>query len=353
MTIYILSEHRNGELKRISFELLAAARQLAKDGDKVHAIVLGKSGTAEKFPPFLIQQGADQVDYLCHDLLVEYSSGPYLEGLSDFLSKQEPYFLLVGGTTQGRDLAPALAARLNVGARPFDQAQGKHAVPLLSDCIEIKRTDDNCLEVVHPIYAGKILAHFRSRGPIQLAVLRPNLIDPLKADSSRRGEVNRQDVSLDVGARPFDQAQGKHAVPLRKEVQQKSTGKLELTEVQIVVSGGRGMKGPEHFHLVEELAAAIGGAVGASRAVVDAGWRPHAEQVGQTGKTVTPKLYIACGISGAIQHLAGMSSSKVIVAINKDPNAPIFKKADYGIVGDVFQVLPLLTEEIKKLRATT
>ncbi len=340
MNIYTLSEHRNGELKKVGFELLAAARQLIGEGDKVHALLLGQSSSTEKFPELLIQQGADQVDYLCHDLLAEYCSALYLKALSDFLPKQEPYFLLFGGTTQGKDFAPALATLLKV--------------PLLSDCVEITRTADNCLEVVHPIYAGKALARFRSRGSIQLATLRPNLLDPLPPDASRKGEVKPHEVSLEnVGAGPRARPiQGNHGgLPLRKQTIQKSTGKIELTEAQIVVSGGRGLKGPENFHLVEELAAAFGGAVGASRAVVDAGWRPHAEQVGQTGKTVTPKLYIACGISGAIQHLAGMASSKIIVAINKDPNAPIFKKADYGIVGDVFQVLPLLMEEIRKMRS--
>ena len=326
MNIFTLVEHRNGELKRVSLELLACARKIAREGDCVRALILGEGGAIEKFPTVLCQHGADQVDVICHVRLSSYDSRSYLESLMTVLPKEEPYFLLIGATTQGKDLAPYLAATLKA--------------PLLSDCIQIQQTSDHCLEGVHPIYAGKILARFRSHGRIQLATLRPNLVDPLPADPSRKGEVKQSEpmiTSMESGI-------------YLKEIVQKSTGKIELTEAQIVVSGGRGMKAPENFHLVEELASAIGGAVGASRAVVDAGWRPHSEQVGQTGKTVTPKLYIACGISGAIQHLAGMSSSKVIVAINKDPNAPIFKKADYGIVGDVFQLLPLLTQELQKFK---
>ena len=332
MDIFVLVEHRGGELKRVSLELLACARQIAREGDRVHALILGEGSAVEKFPLVLCQHGADQVDLVCHDLLTQYHSRFYLPALIAVLPKEEPYFLLIGGTTQGRDLAPYLAAKLKA--------------PLLSDCVQLNRNSEGNLEGIHPLYAGKILGCFHLSGKAQITTLRPNLWDVPAADPSRKTEIKRHEVSLEnVGAN--------HHSPLQmKQVIQKAIGKIELTEAQIVVSGGRGLKGPEHFHLVEELAASIGGAVGASRAVVDAGWRPHSEQVGQTGKTVTPKLYIACGISGAIQHLAGMASSKVIVAINKDPNAPIFKKSDYGIVGDVLQILPLLTQQIKQLNLT-
>lgn len=325
MNIYTLAEHRNGELKKISLELLAWARQLARENDTVHSILLCQESEWQKFCPLLCQHGADQVDYAASELLAQYRAEFYSQALFFILPQQGPFYLLIGGTTQGKELAPYLSAKLKA--------------PLLSDCIQLSRTQEDRLEAVHPIYAGKVFARFRSQGRIQLVTLRPNLIAPLSLPHLKC-TMKRYEVPLNP---PI------HSLKL-KEVAQKTTGKLELTESQIVVSGGRGMKGPENFHLVEELASVLGGAVGASRAVVDAGWRPHSEQVGQTGKTVTPKLYIACGISGAVQHLAGMSSSKVIVAINKDPNAPIFKKADYGIVGDVFQVLPLLTAEVKRLK---
>lgn len=325
MDIFTLAEHRNGELKKISLELLAWARQIAKGNDTVHSILLCQESEWKKFCPLLCQHGADQVDYAASELLAQYQAEFYCQALSFILPQQNPFYLLVGGTTQGKELAPYLSAKLKA--------------PLLSDCIQLSRTQEDRLEAVHPIYAGKVFARFRSQGRAQLVILRPNLIDPLSLPHLKC-TMKRYEVSLNP---PI------HSLKL-KEVAQKTTGKLDLTEAQIIVSGGRGLKGPENFHLIEELSAALGAAVGASRAVVDAGWRPHSEQVGQTGKTVTPKLYIACGISGAVQHLAGMLSSKVIVAINKDPNAPIFKKADYGIVGDVFQVLPLLTEEVKRLK---
>lgn len=328
MNIYTLAEHKNGKFKKVSLELLACAKQLAKPGDEIRTILLGEGTATEKLAQALCQSGADQVDYATHSLLAQYSSHHYAKALTAILPQQDSYVLLVGGTTQGKELTPCLAAILRA--------------PLLSDCIQLDRNPDGNLKGTRPLYAGKILGCFQLSGRIQLATLRPNVWNTPTADASRKGQIHRIELQLDVGAN--------HDSPLRKQVIQKSTSKLELTEAQIIVSGGRGMKGPEHFHLIEELAAVIGGAVGASRAVVDAGWRPHSEQVGQTGKTVIPKLYIACGISGAIQHLAGMSSSRIIVAINKDPNAPIFKKADYGIVGDVFQVLPLLTGEIKKLK---
>jgi electron transfer flavoprotein alpha subunit len=217
----------------------------------------------------------------------------------------------------GKDLLPRVAALLDTG--------------LITDVTAVGHAGGG-FTATKPVFAGKALMQVKATRSPFLATLRPNNFQPI---SGSGGEVSKAPVTLgDV-------------MSIVKEVTAGSTDRVPLQEAKVVVSGGRGLKGPEHFHLIEELAAALGGVVGASRAVVDAGWRPHKEQVGQTGKTVSPKLYVACGISGAIQHLAGMSSSKCIVAINKDPDAPIFKIADYGIVGDVFDVLPALTAAIK------
>jgi electron transfer flavoprotein alpha subunit len=222
----------------------------------------------------------------------------------------------------GRDLAPRVSARIDAG--------------LAVDCIGLN-VEGNEIIATRPVFAGKALLDIKITSPVKVFVLRPNVFSagtPLenKAEISRIA-VESSDLKVKV-------------TELKK-----SEGKLDVAEADIIVSGGRGMKGPEHFHLVEELAQLLGGASGASRAVVDAGWRPHGEQVGQTGKTVSPNLYIALGISGAIQHLAGMRSSKYIVAINKDKDAPIFQIADYGIVGDVFEVVPALINEIKKIKS--
>jgi len=206
------------------------------------------------------------------------------------------------------------------------------------DCTGLE-LDGGTLRAIRPVYAGKAIQTLKIGAAPFVASLRPNVFPPLAPSGGGSADVEPLDTSE-------EQAAVKTVV---KQVKPREGGKIELTEADVIVSGGRGMKDPSNFHLVEELAEALGAAVGASRAVVDAGWRPHAEQVGQTGKTVSPGLYFACGISGAIQHLAGMSTSKCIVAVNKDPEAPIFKVADYGIVGDALEVLPALTEEIRKL----
>jgi electron transfer flavoprotein alpha subunit len=227
--------------------------------------------------------------------------------------------VLLGASAQGKDLAPAAAARL--GTSPVADATRSVVA-------------GGKVSWVRPVYAGKALATVETDGPVAVVSLRPNAFEP--GPEGPAGAVE----AFDPGVPESDVR-----VVLR-EVLAPAAKRVDLTEADVVVSGGRGLKGPEHFHLVEGLAAALGGVVGASRAVVDAGWRPHSEQVGQTGKTVAPKLYVALGISGAIQHLAGMSSSRCIVAINKDPEAPIFKVADYGLVGDAFEIVPALTKAV-------
>jgi electron transfer flavoprotein alpha subunit len=236
------------------------------------------------------------------------------------IKANEPKIVLFGATVQGKDLAPRLAARLDAG--------------LAMDCTEIRLEGDR-LVAVRPIFGGKVLAEVAVESSPKLAAIRPNVVEI--EENLKEGQIEKMDVEL-----PAAQTQ-----LIEKRVE--PSGQVDLTEADTVVSGGRGMGGAD-FSIIEELARSLGGAVGASRSAVDEGWRPHSDQVGQTGKVVTPSLYIACGISGAIQHLAGMASSKYIVAINKDPEAPIFKKADYGIVDDLYKVVPAITAEVKKLK---
>ena len=241
------------------------------------------------------------------------------------LEASKPKVLLLAASVVGKDLAPAIAAATQSA--------------LLTDVVAL-RAGDGKITATKPVYAGKAIATVSASTPMVVVSLRPNVCDPATAEEGRTAEV----VQLEA---PVSASDIRTVV---KEVLAKAGEKLDLTEADIIVSGGRGLKGPENWPLIEKLAEAVGGVCGASRAVVDAGWRSHDEQVGQTGKTVSPKLYIAAGISGAIQHLAGMRTSKCIVAINTDAEAPIFKVADYGIVGDAMKVLPVLTEELAKLR---
>jgi electron transfer flavoprotein alpha subunit len=271
----------------------------------------------------VIPYGASKVYVLENSLLAQYSASSYSLALVSLIEEIKPEIILFPATSMGKDLAPRLAAKLGVG--------------LATDCISTACKDGK-LEVVRPIFAGKVLATVSLKSSPQIASLRPNVF-PLLEAGAEKGEVVKKEVVI-----PEDQVKGQVAEILREE-----GAELDVTEADIVVSGGRGMKGPENFDLLRELTSILPhSAVGASRSAVDAGWIDHQYQVGQTGKTVSPNLYMAFGISGAIQHLAGMSSSKYIVAVNKDPEASIFKVADFGIVGDLFQVIPHLKEELKK-----
>jgi electron transfer flavoprotein alpha subunit len=270
----------------------------------------------------LAAYGADRVHVFDQPDLAAYATEAHARACAQAIGQAKPWAVLVPFTALGKDLAPRVAARVGAG--------------LASDCVALS-VKDGRLEARRPMYAGKAYATVRWEGEPQIATLRPNVFALGAPDPGRQAETVSSTVDGAARARV-------------KEVKATASGKVELTEAQIIV-GGRGLKGPENFHLVESLAGALGAAVGASRAVVDAGWVDHQYQVGQTGKTVSPTLYVACGISGAIQHLAGMSSSKVIVAINKDADAPIFKVANYGIVGDLFELLPKITEAAKAHQA--
>jgi electron transfer flavoprotein alpha subunit len=314
--ILTFAEEREGRLRRPSLEAVSEARRLADAlGGSVTSVLIG-SGVKD-LATELAAYGADRVHVFDDPALGAYATESYARALAQAVAELEPAAVLIPFTALGKDLAPRVAARVGAG--------------LASDCVGLSVRDGR-LEARRPTYAGKAYATVRWEGEPQMATLRANVFSLGARDDSRKAEVVTGSVDTPARAR----VTGTHAA---------AAGKVELTEAQIVVSGGRGLKGPEHFHLVQGLGEAFGAAVGASRAVVDAGWVDHQMQVGQTGKTVSPSLYIACGLSGAIQHLAGMSSSKVIVAINKDPDAPIFKVASYGIVGDVFEVLPKLTAE--------
>ncbi len=316
--ILVVLEQRDGMLKRVAHEALAAARSLVDaQGGEVHGLVVGPPGVATDG---LGDAGADKVFVVAADDLQLYQADPYARIVAERAATGAYDTVLLSATAMGKDLGPRLAARLRC--------------PLATDVTAVAVDGD--LVVTRPVYAGKAVCQVKiTQRPCVISV-RPNVFAPVQ--SGRAATLETVDVeSGEVRAKT-----------VRVKEPEKAT--LDVAEASIVVSGGRGLKGPENFHLIEELAEMLGGAPGASRAVVDAGWRPHAEQVGQTGKTVSPTLYVAVGISGAIQHLAGMRTSKVIVAINRDKDAPIFKVADYGVVGDLFEVVPRLIDELKKLR---
>ncbi len=321
--ILTFAEQRDGKLRRASLETVSEARRLAGPlAASVTTVVIGPG--SEALAAELTAQGADRVVVFDDPAFGSYATESYARALAQAISEAKPSVVLVPFTAMGKDLAPRVAAKIGGG--------------LASDCVALE-VKDGRLVARRPMYAGKAYATVEWAGEPQMATLRPNVFPLGPKDAGRPVDIVRG--AADASARA--KVTGVSAT---------AQGKIQLSEAQIIVSGGRGLKGPENFHLVESLAEALGAAVGASRAIVDAGWVDHQLQVGQTGRTVSPSLYVACGISGAIQHLAGMSSSKYIVAINKDKDAPIFKVADYGIVGDLFEVLPRLTEAAKAHRAS-
>ncbi len=321
--VLVLTEQRNGTFRNVSFEVVSEGRRLADQlGSEVVAVVLGSGidGLSAK-PGFY---GADKVLVGDSSLLEKYNAEAFTKTIADVVKSVDPEIVLIPATSLGKDLAPRLAAKLDVG--------------LATDCTKLS-LENGKLQAIRPMFAGKVLAGHELQSSPQMASLRPNVFPALQPDESKTAAVEKIGLTVDAG----------DLKAVVKDIISGAGGKIDLTEASVIVSGGRGMKAPENFAILEELADLLGAAVGASRSAVDSDWRPHSDQVGQTGKTVSPDLYIACGISGAIQHLAGISSSKYIVAINKDPEAPIFQRADYGIVGDLFEVVPALTEELKKI----
>ncbi len=322
--ILVVAETRGGELRKVALEVLTVARQLATEiGGEVHAVVAGASGIGG-VAPALATYGADVV-YVCeHDGFAHYNPEATASLVAERVGAGDYRAAVFAASAQGKDLAPRTAAKLRT--------------TLASDVTSV-RLDGDVLVVTHPGYTGKVVQTLRLSGTPALFSVRPGAVNAEEAQGA--GRVEQVQPAADPAAS-------------RVEVTATLLGdarKLDLGEAPVIISGGRGLKGPEHFKLVEDLADAFGNAaVGATRAVTDEGWRPHTDQIGQTGRLVSPDLYIAVGISGAIQHLAGMRTSRCIVAINRDKEAPIFKVADYGIVGDVFEVVPALTEAVKAAR---
>lgn len=315
--VLVVLEQKDNQIKKISFEAAKAGSDLAsKIGCEVEAVIVGSS--VEN----LVDVGGfeiNKVTVLSSNDLVQYSSSGYSKVIADFANEIGADTIIVGNTSMGKDLAPRIAVKLEAG--------------IATDSVALDVIDGTII-ATRPVYAGKALIDIKINSTKKIFTIRPNVFNPGVTNQNKAEVVEKLIDSPDLSTKVVDV--------------KKSEGKLDVAEASIIVSGGRGLKEADNFKLVEELAEVLGAAVGASRAVVDAGWRPHSEQVGQTGKTVSPNLYIALGISGAIQHLAGMRSSKYIVAINKDADAPIFQVADYGITGDVFEVVPALIEELKK-----
>lgn len=315
----VFVEQRNGQLRKSSLEALSEARRQAGKDSTVTALVVGENvkgltGAINKCKPdtILVAEGAQ---------FATYSTEAFAAALTAAIKQVDARYVFCANTSMGKDLIPRVAAR-------FDAA-------CLTDVVEL-RAGANGLQAVHPMYSGKARGLFEFKSPVAFVTLRPNIFALSEHENGHHAAIQDMSVIVDKVRATV------------KETKVAEGTKIELSEASVIVSGGRGIKGPENWGVLQGLCDQLGAALGASRAVVDAGWIDHQHQVGQTGKVVSPQLYIACGISGAIQHLAGMNSSKVIVAINKDPDAPIFKHATYGIVGDVFEVVPKLTEELKK-----
>jgi len=326
--VWVFAEQRDSALTRVAYQLMGKARQLADTlGAQANAVLLGHN--VEGLAQELIAYGADVVYLAEHPLLERYRTDAYTKVLSDLIKEKKPEIVLFGATTVGRDLAPRISQRIYTG--------------LTADCTGLDIDEgERLLLQTRPAFGGNIMAtiacpHHRP----QMSTVRPGVMKAMQPDSSRQGTIERVTVALS------DDDLNLKIMQVVKEARRRAN----LEDAKIIVSGGRGLGGPEGFKVIEQLAEALGGEVGSSRAAVDSGWIEHDHQVGQTGKTVRPELYVACGISGAIQHQAGMKESKFIVAINKDPGAPIFNIADVGIVGDLYKVIPELIKQLKAVGA--
>jgi len=319
--ILVFVEHHNGHVRKSSLEALSAARKLAPHGkEPVVALIVGDNITA--LGPIAVKCNPDKVLLVNGADFAQYSTEGFAAALAESIKKENPRYVFAANTAMGKDLLPRVAARMDA--------------PVATDVVEIREEGGNLL-AVRPMYSGKARAVVEFKSPIAFLTTRPNAFPVVEATNGHQPQLE-------------DLAVAAPKIRARVVKTEAAAGQqVELSEARVIVSGGRGIKGPENWGVLQGLCDVLGAALGASRAVVDAGWIDHQHQVGQTGKIVSPQLYIACGISGAIQHLAGMSSSKVIVAINKDADAPIFKHATYGIVGDVFEIVPKLTDELKKL----
>lgn len=325
-SIFVFLELQGGTPRKSSLQALGAARSIADTWDIPVEVLVAGEGDSETFQR-IIHSGADKVWLLDDAALETYQVETHVNALGIFLENKKEFLILCANTAMSKDFGPRLAQRLKAG--------------YVADVSAINIVEDQKPQFTRPIYAGKALSNVTCCTPSIIAILRSNAFVPSAPDESRTGEVASLPVGNDL----------REPIAKLREIVQRDGGTIDLAEAEIIVSGGYGVEGPEGFEFLRPLAEALGAAQGASRAAVNAGWIDHQHQVGQTGKTVSPALYIACGISGQIQHLAGMSSAKCIVAINTDPEAPIFQRANYGIVGDLFKVVSVLIEEIKHLKS--
>jgi len=322
-TYLILAEHRDGKIRQVTLEAIKAAITSSQNGDQISAVLIGSE--LDNLTAQLADYPLSDIHVIEHESLKIYNPEAYMAALTPLFDSVQPDAVFTGHTAVGRDLAPAIAAKLQAGQ--------------LSDVIAIEGTGTGAV-FTRPVYAGKAFEKKQFTSFPWVVTVRPNNFLAVEPSAEPQAQILR------MGYTPVQSLR-----TVVKEVVRKTSGKVDLTEAKIIISGGRGVKSSNGFKPLEELADVLNGAVGASRGACDSGYCDYALQIGQTGKVVTPEIYIACGISGAIQHLAGMSQSRIIIAINKDPEAPIFKVADYGIVGDLFEVVPLLTQEFRKALA--
>ncbi len=318
--VMIFAEQEDGKIHPVSYELLGKGKDIAdKLGVKLSCVLLGFQMKNEVNE--LICQGADKIFLYDHPSLKEFDVIRYKQNIVNLVKEENPEIFLLGATHLGRSLGPRIAVALKTG--------------LTADCIDLKVDEEGNLIQIRPAFSGNILAHIKTKTRPQMSTVRYKVMEKRKRDPTRKGEIIMKDSEV---------VENSGTNILKKE----KAGEVNITEADIIVSGGRGLKKPDDFKILHELADFLGGVVGSSRPLVDEGWIGREHQVGFSGNTVKPKLYFACGISGAPQHLAGMRDSDIIVAINTDPSAPIFKVADYGIVGDLYEVVPKLIDEIRK-----
>ena len=315
--ILVVAELRDQQIRNVTFEAIGAAKIIHEDA-QIIACVLGQEVTS--FATSLAAAGADRVITVEHPHLQHYTPDGFSQAFLAVYEQEQPDAVILGHTALGKDLAPKLAATLQVA--------------LISDVTDI-RVENGDVQYTRPIYAGKAFETVAVQDGVSFVTIRPNNIEPLPLDTSRTADVEAVEVSIE------------NIRTVIQQIVRKASTQVDLTEAKVIVAGGRGVKSAQGFEVLQQLADALGGAVGASRGACDANYCDYSLQIGQTGKVVTPDIYIACGISGAIQHVAGMSNAKLIIAINKDPEAMIFSVADYGIVGDLFEVVPLLTAQLR------
>ncbi len=326
--VWVYCETDESRLKRVALELVTKARDLAdKLGEAVVAVLIGND--IERHAEGLLWQGADKVLVVDDEVFANYTTDAYSKALATLIEEHKPSILLLGATTNGRDLAPRVAAKLKLG--------------LTADCTGLKLNDKKQLVQIRPAFSGKVMVELVSpESKPQMTTVRPNVFKPAESDNSRTGDIEHVKIQIS----PDD-----IRTEILERVKEVVEGMISVDEAEVVVCSGRGIKEPENLKLPAELAKLLDAAVGGTRPIVDLGWLPPTQQVGQSGRTILPNLYFALGISGAIQHCAGMSDSEVIVAVNKDPDAPIFELSDFGIVGDLFEVLPEVIAEIKKVQS--